>query len=396
MARPASAPFLLVGYQRGVLRALRALGRSAVVLVPRDRELPAGKRIRGVRAVDMHGPLEPIVDAARELLGERPPAAVVALAERTVLVAGRLREVFGLPGNDATVALRCADKVEMKRAMNAGGVPVATWHEVRPGTTARELVAALGLPLVLKPRRDSGGRGQSKHEDEASVARALTAILRDDGFESGYGWLAEGWLSGVEMSVESLVHEGRACFHNPTEYYVPRHANILPAELEPELWSELQAFVERALALAGVERGLTHLELFRDGHHFVLGELAVRPPGGRLMTLLRRAWDFDPWEALLRLELGEEISPPTSPACTAGVWVLHPGSGRLTAIDGLAQVCEMPNVTRVALKIAPGDQIPERQGSGEDVGALYVEGPDRATVATTLSQARERLRFELG
>jgi len=391
-----NAPLLLVGFQSGVLPALRALGRPAFAVLPLERAGRRSAELDGSCSVDVHGPLAAVEAAARNMLGGRRPAAVVALVERTVLVAAQLRAAFGLAGNTPGTALACADKVAMKRAMNAAGVPVAPWCEVGPGTSAEALVAALGLPVLLKPRRDSGGRGQRRLTDSEAVAGALDALAGAGAHANRDGWLAEGWLDGVEMSIEAFVLDGRPVFWNLTEYYVPRHANILPARLAGEQRQALCDFAARALAAAGVERGLAHLELFRTARGPVFGELALRPPGGRLMKLLARAWDFDPWEALLRLELGEPVRFPSVPRRTAGAWLLHPGAGTVRAVRGLAQARALPHVRRIALKVKPGDTIPERVAAGQDVGAVYAEGPDRDSVAAALSAARALIEIELG
>lgn len=386
-------PLLFVGIHGGAVRALRSLEREAVALVAEGTRSAALEDLAASGTIDLHGAFEPILESARALLGDRPPAAVVALAERSVLVAARLRESFGLPGNDSDVALRCADKVEMKRAMERAGIAVATWREVGPRTRADELVEELGLPLVLKPRRDSGGRGQSKLTSASAVAACLAEVARADTFDTAYGWLAEGWVEGVEMSVESFVAGGVPLLENPTEYYVQRHANILPAVLEDETWREVRDLNRRALAAAGVTRGITHLEVFRTARGPVFGELAARPPGGRLMTLLRRAWGFDPWKALLRLELGEPVHLPETPKRTAGAWVLYPGAGTVTSIAGLEEARATPHVRRIALKVEPGDTIADRVASGVDVGSIQAEGPDRDTVAEALRAAHARLQF---
>ncbi len=391
----ANAPLLLVGFHGGIRRALASLDRPACALMPRGLERRGSEILEASREVDLHGPLIAIEEAARDMLGDRRPAAVVALAERTVVDAAHLRVVFGVPGNSPATALACADKVEMKRAMDRAGVPVAPWREVGPDTRAADLVTGLGLPLVLKPRRDSGGRGQRRLEDAAGVEAALAELVRDGAFGEGYGWLAEGWIRGVEMSVESFVHAGRPLFANPTEYMVARHASILPAPIPDDEWTELRAFATGAIAAAGVERGLTHLELFRTEAGPVFGELASRPPGGRLMTLLRRAWNFDPWEALLRLELGERVAFPEQARRTAGAWLLHPGAGHVVALRGAEEARAVPHIRRVALKVEAGDTIPERLGSGQDVGALYAEGPDRDCVANALHAAHSRIDFEM-
>ena len=393
-------PLLLLGWHRAVRPALRAVAgggaRRVLALVPGGARLPNAPEVDAAGAVDLHGPEDSILAAADALLEGARPAAVIALAERTVLAAARLRAAHGLPGNGPDVALRCADKVVMKQAMDAAGVPVAPWREVDARTAPRALATALGLPLVLKPRRDSGGRGQLLVKDAEALAGALAGMSSSE--TMGTGWLAERWLEGVEMSVETFVQEGVPCFSNPTTYHVPRHASVMPADLDSEVWEAVRAFSARALRAAGVERGITHLELFRQGDELVLGELAIRPPGGRLMKLLERAWGFDPWEALLRLELGEPFQFPDHPRRAAGAWLLHPGACTLRAVHGLAEARAVPGVRRVTLKLGaagPPWHVPARLGSGQDLGAIYAEGSHALAVARALTDARMRLEFEL-
>lgn len=385
---PAS-PILLVGFQRGVLPALRKLGRPAVLLVREDRGLVLPEEIEDVRHVDLHGGRRAIEAAARDLLGGRLPAAVVALAERTVVVGAGLRGVFDLGGNGPAVALACADKLRMKETARAEGVPVTDWVEVDRGSDPAAVIEALGLPLVLKPRRDSGGRGQMVIRDARDLPAGLAALDLE-----GYGWIAEAWIEGTESSVECFVADGEVLFTNHTEYLVPRHANVVPSALAGEELARIGDFAARAAHSLGVRRGMTHMEVFRTERGLVMGELAIRPPGGRIMTLLQRAWGFDPWEALLRLELGERPEFPRAPRRTAGVYILHPGAGRVRAIRGADEAAAVPGIRKVQLKVHAGDVVAERVGSGQDIGAIHAEGPDRDGVADALMSASRRLCVE--
>lgn len=387
-------PVVLVGYRRGALTALRRIGRQAIVLLPRGapRNVP-GEGVLALREVDVRGDPAELVAAARDAIAEAgaAPAAVVALAERTVVAAARMRERLGLPGNDRETALACADKRRMKEVASAAGIPTARWIEVRAETRPDGIAEALGLPLVLKPRRDSGGRGQKVVRSAEALGPALAALD-----PAGHGHLAESFVEGVESSVECFVAGGRVAFANTTEYFVPRHANILPGALEPAVHAEVIDLVTRVIEALGVERGITHTEVFRTPNGPVLGEIAIRPPGGRLMGLIRRAWGFDPWEALLRLELGERFEFPKEPKRVAGVHILHPGVGRITAIEGVDAAAAEPNVRRVKLKVALGDVLTERVGSGQDIGSIQAEAATRDEVAEALTRACGALRVELG
>lgn len=349
---------VLLGERPGVFPAVERLGLEAVVVAP-----------------DADG-----VVACRE----GPVAAVVALTERAVLPAARLRAALGVPGTPPAVALRCHDKVCMKEAVSAAGLPCTGWERLDAATDMAAVVARLGLPLVVKQIASSGSRG-------LVVARDLAAALR----APRDGYLAERFLDGVEMSVESFVADGEVLFTNPTEYFVPRFANIAPAVVPPETLRAVLDLNRRAIAALGIERGLTHCEIYVTGAGPVFGELALRPPGGRLMRLLRRAYGFDPWRALLEVELGRRPELPREARQAAGVWMLHPGAGRVAAVEGVDAARAVPGVHRVVCRVGPGDVVPVREGTGQDIGFIEASGPTRDAVAETLRRAHALVRIGL-
>ena len=389
---------LLVGCRRGALEAAARLGLGVHVLHEREpaEALPGARgwvRWRTVERLTDRAAVERAVgelaqgaQGAQGAPGKRQGgiAAVVACGEPGVLAAAWARALLGLPGNDPATSERCCDKPAMKRAAAAHDVRCAEWRPVDPGTRASELVADLGLPVVLKLARSSGGRGMVTALDEAQVGRALPAAA-----------LAERFVHGPEMSVESFVVDGRAVFVNLTDYLVRSHANVLPAELSPAERAAVLSLNERVLAAMGIERGMTHLELFRAADGLVFGEIAVRPPGGRIVQLLRRAWGFDPWEALLAIELGRPVRFPAGPRCSAGSWMLHPGEGDVLAVEGLERARAVAGVRRVRVRLAPGDHVDVRLGLGQDVGHLEASGPDAASVARALRAAHAAVRIRM-
>jgi len=375
---------LLLGFRRGALGAAERLGLAVHVL---HREPPARAllgRVASWGVADLESSPTETLERALELLDGRAVDAVLPSIEATVLPAAHVRARLGIGGNDPACARRCTDKSAMKAAVRAAGLACTDWREVGSDTQAGELIDGLGLPLVFKRLQSSGGRGQSLARDAREAREAIAP-----------GMLAERFVHGREMSVESFVHEGRVLFENPTEYLVPRHANILPAVLEPRTLETIRELNRTAIRALGVSRGITHLELFLTETGVVFGEMAARPPGGRLMNLLRVAWGFDPWRAWVELELGLPRTFPESARRAAGSWMLHPGEGTVQRVGGLAEARATPHVSRVRCRVRPGDRIARRLGTGQDVGYLQAVAPDRDRVATALLAAHERLRFEL-
>ncbi|HEY8427511.1 MAG TPA: ATP-grasp domain-containing protein, partial [Sandaracinaceae bacterium] len=296
---------------------------------------------------------------------------------------------YGVRGAGVDRARMWRDKVAMKARVRAAGLKTAEHVAVDRKSDADALVGALGLPVVLKPRDASGGRGLVLAHDREEVRAALAD-----------GWMAERFVHGVELSVESLVQHGRVLFENVTEYLRPGWANLVPASLPERVDAAVRRLNRAAIEALEVEDGLTHLEAFvtngdADGEpSIVFGELACRPPGGSLMELLQRAYGFDPWQSHLELELGRPTVPPGPPRRTAGVWFLHPGEGRVVAIEGLESARAVPGIATVECSLELGQLVAARRGVGEHTGRIVSEAGTRDEAARALETARALIRLE--
>ena len=69
---------------------------------------------------------------------------------------------------------------------------------------------------------------------------------------------------------------------------------VLPNDPNDPQYDDIRKVNDRALAALGMDTGLTHLEWFRrnDGS-LAVGEVAARPPGAQITTLISRAHEVD-------------------------------------------------------------------------------------------------------
>lgn len=374
---------VLLGRRGGATRAARRMGLTVLQIADGPSER-VGPRRWTAPFRDEVG----IADLAAELseaAGARGIDAVVALTEAAVLPAAGLRAALGVDGQGVDSALACSDKVTMKRAARAAGLSCADFVAGGEESDAATVIDELGLPLVVKPRASSGSRDTFVARERADVPDELPADL-----------MAESFVTGVEMSVESFVQGGRVIFENPTEYLRPGWANVLPAELDATTWSRVQAVSRTAIEALGVTDGITHCEVYIEPDVVHFGELAARPPGGHILELMSRAYDFDPWEVLLRLALGLPADLPTRAQRTAGVWLFHPGEGRLTAVTGLDRARELPGVVDLPFRAAVGDDVGRRVGVGQELGHVMVVGRNRDEAARRLETAHDTVRLRIG
>jgi biotin carboxylase len=371
---------LLMGYRTGIARALRAAGVEYVVWS--DRPL---RRPRGGGAVHV-GPYGRRDEESRRLAEELRPLGpfthVLAGTEASVVAASHARRVLDARLSVHTTVRRCHDKLEMKRELSRHGIPMT---EFADGNRPTDLDALRSRPdgrVVVKDRSSSGGRGvEVLGPDSGSDVRTRHRIV-------------ERFVDAPEASVESFVRGGRVVFENVTEYFRKGHVNIVPAPESPATRA-VRELSRRVIDALGIDWGITHLEsyLHRDGPLF--GEIALRPPGGYLMELLRLAYGFDAWKAFVAVELDRPPRLRERPSATAAAIVLHPGAGRVRGVTGLDEVRAHPCVVRARLRIAPDDRIAVRAGLGSDVGHVLLRAPDRAALLDAIAEVDATLRIDV-
>ena len=367
---------ILIGRRKGAIAAARELGLKPVTIDVQAR------REQSISAYG--GTVNRALTEALKACPASPPVSAVAVATGSVMAAAAIREHFSLPGISSEIALSCHDKLVMKKAISSAGIPCAPWLETTGQTTPGQLIDQLGLPLLLKVPISSGGRGVWI----CNSAEEISAHLRP-------GLLAEGFIEGVEMSVETFRAHGKALFRNYTGYLVPRVANVLPANLSPRQQSALEGFAEDVHQRLKIDTGMTHLEIFLGPNGPVFSEIAARPPGGYLMELIGRAYSINPWKTLLQIALGESPDLERSALQHAGVWLFHPGEGTVERVEGLENIRSISGIKDAVCSLEPGDHITARIGSGESVGRIIAESSSYDACASTLKAAAARLQITL-
>ncbi len=380
---------VMVGARDGALEAAQRMGLSVYLVTERRPSATLSRPLAGIWVVPFCTPIDALWSGIRARFPDigsanQAPAAVIALTESAVSVAAALRARWRLPGVDTRTAHVCRDKFAMKRAARSHGITCADFARVGTRTSASNLVQRLGLPLVLKPVDSSGSRGTVNARTFTDVEQNLEA-----------GLLAEAYVHGLEMSVESFVHDGRVVFANPTEYLLPLWANVVPASLSESTLTEVLDLNQRVINSFQIQRGMTHLELFLTSGGPVFGEIALRPPGGYLMDLIERSYGFDPWQCLLDIELGSLPQLVSTARNFNGVWLLHPGQGRVRRVAGCELAQRVSGVELVECHVKAGSLLRPREGSGQSVGRIVASGGSRKDVVNALQLSRRSIVLEV-
>lgn len=226
-----------------------------------------------------------------------------------------LLELLDVPyvGSGVLASAVCLDKVVAKDLMaRAGlaqvgyaGVGATRWGR-EPDAVVAEL-AALGLPVFVKPARLGSSVGIAKVSDAAGLMPALDAAFAHDPCV-----IVEAMSSGLEVECSVLGATGSAQASDPGEIVIDADWYDFAAKYEPggmELVvpariSDVAREQVRATAVAAFERfgcsGLARADFFVEGDDVFLNELNTMP-GFTATSVYAKLWEADglPYEELV-------------------------------------------------------------------------------------------------
>lgn len=333
-----------------------------------------------------------------ELLKKEPnPIAILAPTEKSVLPAALISDIIQ-PNFYTSIetALHCTHKPTMKRVAQKNAVPCANFLENEAGNnkiSKQELIEKLGLPMAFKTCTGSGSRGAFIVKTEAEVPQLLKK-----------GYMAESFVEGVECSIEAVVQNGEVLFQNITEYTEPKFANLVPATFSSEIQKKIFDFNKKIIAALGAKNGITHTEVFIQNLeqsdvekiNLIFGEMALRPPGGYIMELLKLSYQKDFWQVWLDTFLGNKIDIETIKAdFYSGLRLFHPPAGTLKSIKGKEFVKSIEELQEFTLSVKKGSIINQREGTGQSVGHIVIQGKESTKIKSLLEEVKEKLVFEM-
>jgi biotin carboxylase len=314
-----------------------------------------------------------------------------------------VRAQRGIAGMSVEAAHNFRDKARMKSLLREAGLPCAR-HRLAP-TREDALVFAreIGFPLIVKPPSGAGAQATVRVDDTGALQTAVDAAAP----ATDRPVLIEEYMTGAEHSFETVSIDGRAVWHSLTHYYPPpldvlrnpwiQWCVILPREVEEPQYDDIRQAAFRALEVLGMQTGLSHMEWFRrpspDGA-IAISEVAARPPGAQIMTIVSRAHDFDFVAAWARLMVFGEFAAPSRKYAVGAAYLRAQGKGRVTRVHGLDAVQrEIGSLVIDARLPTPGQAA---TGSYEGEGFVILRHPETAVVQQALQRLISVVRVELG
>ncbi len=400
------APFFLDTTLRFVDAAADLPGvRLGLVSQDPEEKLPKGLRSRlaghyrvedGV-AVDS---LRPALQAMRNAFGSVD--RILGTLEQLQVPLGVLRDELSVPGLGADAALNFRDKARMKTVLEKAGLPCARHRLATHPEDAFAFAQEVGYPLILKPPAGAGARATYRCDDEKTLGECVSAMMPS----LQQPVLAEEFMTGEEHSFDSVVLGGKIVWYSVNEYYpspieVLRHpwiqwCVVSPREVDKPRYAAIREAAGPALAVLGLENGLSHLEWFlRPDGRIAISEVGARPPGAQFATLISYAHDFDLYREWAKLMVHDRFDPPPRRFAVGAAYLRGQGPGdRVKAIHGLAEAQKEVGELVVESKLPQAGQSPSMTYEGE--GYIILRHPETEVVERGLRRLVERIHVELG
>ena len=345
--------------------------------------------------------VDQLVWATRELAFRKGPVdRLFGAYEQLQVPLAEARHTLGLPGLSVEAATNFRDKARMKTLLRANGLPCAR-HRLAPSVDdATAFADASGFPLVVKPPAGAGAQQTYRVENMDQLRRAL-AVQPPSATNPV---LLEEFVQGKEHSFETVSIDGKAVWHSLTHYYpTPLHVLenpwiqwclVLPKEIDSAAYDDIRAAGRKALDVLGMSTGLTHMEWFRrpDGT-IAISEVAARPPGAQITTLVSRAHDIDFVQAWARVMIYKEFEPPERRYAAGAAFLRGQGEGRVRAVHGWDIVQRELRELITDVKIPETDAAQSSSYEGE--GFVIVRHEETKVVEEAVKRIVSLMRIEL-
>lgn len=392
---------LLIGGKLTHVRKARELGADVVLAqFPDEYDRGHWPYVDQALLLD-YGDVDRLLPLVRALHERRPLQAAVSLFEVGLLPAARINEALGLGGESVATVELLLDKWRMRRYLAARGISPVAFAVGRSARDVREFVQAHGLPIVVKPIRESGSLGVFRVRDEADVDVVAERFRSLGGQVAARGlscpdpfdeFLMEEFLDGPEISVETLSFDGRHVVVAVTDKECggPGFVEIghsQPSGCPAGTLHEVTRLLTEFLDAAGVRNGPGHTEVKLTSRGPRIVESHNRTGGDRINELAEIVYGVDMERYALGARFGvvEPLTAPPEPRGGAAVRFLTPEPGRVVEVTGVDAVRADPAFVDLRLKVEPGAEVPPLTWNEDKVGHVIARG---ATAAEAIAHAR--------
>jgi hypothetical protein len=338
--------------------------------------------------------------AAYKLYEEKPFQRIIAYHEYDLLRAAKLREFFGLEGQNYQSALAFRNKIVMKDILKKAGIKVPNFSSINSPLDIFNFTRKNGFPVVVKPIMGTGG-------DRVTILRSLLDV---EGFVRSEKTFndthqtdleIESFVEGTTYHVDGFIKDGRIiaswpsiCLNHAIDLQLGKY--VAHHHLEPQnlMVERLNRYAESVVKILPTPNDTAFLlELFhnKENDEFIFCEIATRVGGG-VKEMWPEAFGIDLEDEFIRMQAGLKLPESlenffetvkvTSRLRAISGWIIFPKlSGVLQSVK---KSTPFPWVKEYIVRVEPGIITHSTANVSDSVASAFL-------VAETENQFEDRI-----
>jgi biotin carboxylase len=359
--------------------------------------------------------IDDIITAARSWHEEQHFDGVFSFSESGVMTVAAVADALGLPGVGVDAARLSRNKLLMRQAYQAAGVPIPEFRFVESLDDALATAEEFGYPVILKPTlgaasnfvfRIDNSDEMRQHYAEAvdGLSRMSWYLMEAEGLDLGpYGLLVESFLDGREYLSEALAWDDDVYLGSIVDRVTLEgetfddDVHVAPSSLTREQLDEFQRIVALAARAQGLRRSVMHAEVrFHQGRPHIV-EIAIRPGGGGLDLVARACANYSPIEAVMDVARG--VKPQVQHYQPNGVHMMGTclicEAGQVEYVIVPDEIQESPHTLMAKITAREGDIIRRPPDGNSILGFLILTGESAEAVKQTMEDFAAKIDVKL-
>lgn len=261
-----------------------------------------------LHAIDSNCFEERAFEIAKELHEKYKINNVVAISEKTVLLAGKIRDYCQIEGMGYDDIIPFRDKFVMKSRLSDAGIKVPRFTLIKNLGAAENFFNSYGK-CVIKPRFGMGSQN-TYVINSLEQLRTIFNIIRNNLLD----YTIEEYINGHMYVCNSIVDDKKIILCSISKYmesslvFSEGTSMAIVMEDDANLIEKITNFNEWVINTLGLKKGVTHHELFVDiDENITFCEIAARAGGGGTVRVIEQSFDINLIEAYICLEIGQPL-----------------------------------------------------------------------------------------
>lgn len=342
------------------------------------------------------------INDVNKLKNEITIHGVMPVRDYAVKAAADIAETLNLPGIGRENGKILTNKCLLRDACKKYNIPHPRFMKIN---TLKELEEFYqGKPVIFKPATLQASLGISKIDTREDIKQAwenTTSTLEIDSktvardiFREN---IAEEFIGGFEVSVETFVKEGKIIFNNITKKLTFDNTFVekghtapacLPEEIKRSIYEEKKHFIEKL----HIKDGLLHSEWKVENDKPILVECAGRGPGDYIHEIIENSYNFNFFKEIINLLVGNDVHVNNHAKKVSMIRYFDPKPGKLKEIQGL-DTLNIPEVIHWDISVKNGEYIPEVVSSWTRIGYFIISANNITELEKISSYILDNVKF---